>query len=125
MSLFNTVADVLGSAFVVWLALIALMIAGGLLGRLTGGFRRMSLQSLAISFLGIGLMSAVAGARFSEVLIGLIVAVLMVLAFIVGAAFAPHRTVQASASVPAGPWNPATGQFQDTTGYDNRGRPLT
>ena len=125
--LFTIMASVLGDTISVWMLFLCAMAVGGLLGRLTYGFRQLTLFDLGTVFLVIAVLATAIGARFADtgisVLVGLIAGALMLAAFVIVAAFLPRRDVREPVAVGASSLGSAPARFQTAAGYDHQGRP--
>lgn len=125
--LFNIMASVLGDTINVWMLFLCMMVVGGLLGRLTYGFKQLTLFDLGTVFLVIAVLASAVGARFGDtgisVLVGLIAGALMLAAFVVVAAILPRRDLREPVAASASSLASAPARFQAAAGYDNQGRP--
>ncbi|HEY0979329.1 MAG TPA: hypothetical protein VGE23_00600 [Candidatus Paceibacterota bacterium] len=125
--LITIMASVLGDTISVWLLFLCAMAVGGLLGRLTYGFKQLTLFDLGTVLLVIAALASAMGARFADtgisVLVGLIAGALMLAMFIIITAIAPRRDVREPVAVGASSLGSAPARFQTAAGYDEQGRP--
>lgn len=118
--IFSIMSATLGDALIVFGLFISMMLVGGLLGRLVGGFKEdLNTWDIIVALSIIVAFSAVVGWRFAdagiELIVGFLNAVLMLIAFGVGVILLPFRR--------------KTTQSNDGWGhlptYDDQGRPRT
>jgi hypothetical protein len=110
----SSMIAILGDAFTTGALFVSMMLVGGLLGRLSGGFKNMNFATLFDVFVIVGIASAVVGSRFADegiwLMVSLLTAALMWAAFVLVAIITPAR--QRSPELPVVCHNPV-GQHTD------------